>query len=117
MKNFEPLLLVGVALLALGAVLAFVVIFATRGVVRRERARNHIRVTRLGVCFGVAQALAMFSVVGWGFFHSETFLGRLVAHYTGVVAVIAIVSFAFIPVQYALQRAGVVLFYRSQSGG
>jgi hypothetical protein len=113
----EALLVVGAAVLILGAVLAFVAFFAARGAVRRERARNHIRVTRLGICFGVAQALAMFSVVGWGFFHPETFLGRVVEHDTGVLAIIAITSLACMPVHYALQRAGVVLFYRSQGGG
>jgi len=113
----EALLVVGAAVLVLGAVLAFVATLATRGAVRRERARNHIRVTRLGVCFGVAQALAMFSVVGWGFFHPETFLGRVVAYNAGVLAIIAIVSLACMPISYALQRAGVVLFYRSQGGG
>jgi len=69
------------------------------------------------MCFGVAQALTMFSIAGWGFFHPESFLGHVVAHRAGVPAIIFIVAFGCMPVAQILQRAGIVLFFRSQGGG
>ena len=118
--NYEALIALGGVVLALGAVgaaLAAIVVALSRGAVRRERSRSHIRVTGLGMCFGVAQTLVMFSVAGWGFFHPETFLGHVVAHRAGVLAIIAVVGFGCMPISYVLQRAGVVLFVRSQGGG
>jgi hypothetical protein len=58
----------------------------------------------------------MFTIIGWGFFHPETFLGHVVAHPAGVPAIIILMGIVYYAVCLVLQRNGVVLYYRSRSG-
>jgi hypothetical protein len=115
--DFEALVVIGGAVLAIGAALSTVALLLSRRIVRRARSSTHIRVTRLGFCFGVAQALVTFSVVGWGFLHPDTFVGRIVAYHGGVVAIIVIVGIACCAISWFSQRNGLVLYFRSQGGG
>ena len=113
--DFEALLVVGGFVIAIGAVLVGVAFLVARFM--RSPLPNHIRVTGLGICFGVLQALATFAIVGFGFFRPETFLGRVVAHAGGVPAIIIAVSFICYPICVAAQHRGIVLFYRVQGSG
>jgi len=112
--DVKGLLVLGGLLLAIGAVLLAFALCVYRLLRPRSRDTHRIQVTRLGVFFGVAQAVAMFSIIGWGTFHPETFLGKAVAHHGGAFAIILLVSIVGQLICVAVARAGVVLFYRSQ---
>ena len=115
--DIEALLVVGGFVLAFGAVLLALAFLVSRFLQPRSRSSNHIRVTGLGFGFGIVQTIATFVVVGWGFFRPETFLGQVVAHAGGVPAIIAFVGILCYFICVALQRSGVLLYYRSQGGG
>ena len=116
--DFEAILIIGSFAVVIGAVLLAIALPLSRRLLQRHpHPHGHIRVTRFGVCAGMAQFLGPLGVIGWGFFHPQTALGQLAAHPAGAPAIFILGGIVFCPIFALLQRAGIVLFYRVQGGG
>jgi hypothetical protein len=114
--DLEALLIINSFAFVAGAVLLAIALPLSRRFLR-PGPKAHIRVTRLGFYFGMVQFLVSLSVIGWGFFRPQTLLGHVIAHPAGAPAIFILGGIVFYLVCVALQRAGVVLFYRVASGG
>ena len=111
-----PLVIFGLAA-AIAIALISISLLLARLLLRRSAKRNLIRVKPLGIFLGIAQFLIAFIVIAWGRFHPESVLGRFVATDLGAIATIVMAGAVGCAVSAVLQRHGIVLYYRVQSGG
>ena len=113
----DPLLVIFSLAAAIAIALISISLLLVRLLLRRSAKHNLIRVKPLDIFIGIAQFVIAFIFIAWGRFHPESVLGRFVATDLGAIATIVMVGAVGCAVSAALQRHGIVLYYRVQSCG
>ncbi|MBN8884946.1 MAG: hypothetical protein J0I77_04460 [Rudaea sp.] len=113
----NPFLLIFGLATAIAVVLIGISLLLTRLLLQRSAPRSLIRIKPFGILLCIAQFLIAFAVIAWGRSHLDSALGHVVATDLGAVAMIIAAGIFGCIVSAFLQRRGIALYYRAQSGG